>query len=112
MAPSSGFGQVAAIALGSNLGDSFHNIELALRLLETPEQLLSPKERGDIGGSLFVTVIDTSFLYETPPMYVTDQPPFINCACLVRFRTFLTRRHSDFRPFVHRSKLTSRLSIS
>ena len=28
-------------------------------------------------------VVATSFLYETAPMYVTDQPAFVNCACLV-----------------------------
>lgn len=26
----------------------------------------------------------TSFLYETPPMYVTDQPRFLNGACKLR----------------------------
>ncbi|KJA25319.1 hypothetical protein HYPSUDRAFT_64899 [Hypholoma sublateritium FD-334 SS-4] len=67
-----------AIALGSNLGDSFQNIEYALRLLEIPEEIL-----GDDGAGKFVSVVDTSFLYETAPMYVTDQPSFINCACVV-----------------------------
>ncbi|KAF9467713.1 Dihydropteroate synthase-like protein [Collybia nuda] len=76
-------GQVVAIALGSNIGDSFHNIELALRLLETPNQVFTPKEREDMSDDSFVAVIDTSFLYETAPMYVTDQPSFINCACLI-----------------------------
>ena len=64
----------AALALGANLGDRFANIELALRLLETP-----PKD-GDIPRA---AVVDTSFMYETAPMYVTDQPKFINCACMV-----------------------------
>ena len=64
----------AALALGANLGDRFANIELALRLLETP-----PKD-GDIPRAV---VVDTSFMYETAPMYVTDQPEFINCACMV-----------------------------
>jgi len=85
-----------AIALGSNLGDRFRNIELALRLLEIPQQLLSSNgqetdERGEMRGeedspldlTAMVSVVDTSFLYETAPMYVTDQPSFINCACLV-----------------------------
>jgi len=72
---------VAAISLGSNLGDRFANIELALRLLETPCRLL---DLSAVGKDAEVTVIDTSFLYETAPMYVTDQPSFINCACLVR----------------------------
>ena len=41
----------------------------------------SANELGGIVGEL--AVIDTSFLYETAPMYVTEQPSFINCACLV-----------------------------
>ncbi len=65
-----------AIALGTNLGDRFANIEAALRLLERPE-VFSP------GTSSSLTVMNTSFLYETAPMYVTDQPCFLNCACIV-----------------------------
>ncbi|KAI0943053.1 hypothetical protein AcW1_002782 [Taiwanofungus camphoratus] len=68
----------AAIALGANLGDRFANIELALRLLEAPDLDLAEKE-----GTPRVVVVDTSFMYETAPMYVTDQPKFINCACLI-----------------------------
>ncbi|MEZ4713833.1 MAG: dihydropteroate synthase [Caldilineaceae bacterium] len=52
------------IALGSNLGDRAGNIHAALRAL------------GEIGQ-----VRDTSFLYETPPAYVADQPPFLNAVC-------------------------------
>lgn len=62
----------AVIALGSNLGDRFQNIEVALGLLEQNPQNVN------------VDVVDTSFIYETAPMYVTDQPAFINCACIVR----------------------------
>ena len=86
-----------AIALGSNLGDRFRNIELALRLLEIPQQLLSSDaqeesdEQGDVKGeedsplelTATVSVVNTSFLYETAPMYVTDQPSYINGACVV-----------------------------
>jgi dihydroneopterin aldolase/2-amino-4-hydroxy-6-hydroxymethyldihydropteridine diphosphokinase/dihydropteroate synthase len=68
----------AAIALGSNMGDRFRNIELALRHLEGPEPS-DTSEKGPI-----VRIVDTSFLYETAPMYVTDQSHFINGACLVR----------------------------
>jgi dihydroneopterin aldolase / 2-amino-4-hydroxy-6-hydroxymethyldihydropteridine diphosphokinase / dihydropteroate synthase len=73
-----------AIALGSNLGDSFHNIEYALRLLEylPQEETLDGK---DLAPLPFVRIIDTSFLYKTAPMYVTDQPAFINAACMVCF---------------------------
>ena len=75
--------RMVAIAFGSNLGDRFANIELALRLLESPGKFL------DLGDHIIredaeIAVIDTSFLYETIPMYVTDQPSFVNGACLVR----------------------------
>lgn len=50
------------------MGDRVKNIEGALEYLET---------RSDI------KVVDTSFLYETQPMYVLDQPKFINGACLI-----------------------------
>ncbi|KAG1740941.1 Dihydropteroate synthase-like protein [Suillus lakei] len=66
-----------AIALGSNLGDRFANIETALRLIEQPSQLLVGVDADA------VSVVDTSFMYETAPMYVTDQPRFANCACLI-----------------------------
>ncbi|KAI8999820.1 Dihydropteroate synthase-like protein [Gaertneriomyces semiglobifer] len=56
------------IALGSNIGDRAANIELALRSLT---------RKG-------IDVVDTSFLYETSPMYVTDQPKFLNAVCEVR----------------------------
>ena len=68
-----------ALALGSNLGDRFANIETALRLLEVPKSLLR-----DLPEDVLVSVVDTSFMYETAPMYVTDQPRFANCAAMVR----------------------------
>ncbi|KAG6888174.1 hypothetical protein C0995_010122 [Termitomyces sp. Mi166 len=73
----------AALALGSNLGDRFHNIELALRLLEVPKASLSSEDLQQCGADVYAAVVDTSFMYETSPMYVTDQPSFINCACLL-----------------------------
>ncbi|KAF9224957.1 Dihydropteroate synthase [Gyrodon lividus] len=68
----------AAIALGSNLGDRFANIETALRLLEAPKTLLD-----DLAEDAEASVVDTSFMYETAPMYVADQPRFANCACII-----------------------------
>lgn len=58
-----------ALALGSNVGDRVANIEGALSYLEQTSD---------------VRIVDTSFLYETAPMYIADQPKFINGACLVR----------------------------
>ncbi|PIL28990.1 hypothetical protein GSI_09037 [Ganoderma sinense ZZ0214-1] len=68
----------AAIAIGANVGDRFANIECALRLLETSfSDAEQPK------GAQRIVVVDTSFMYETAPMYMEDQPQFINCACMV-----------------------------
>ncbi|PSR75668.1 hypothetical protein PHLCEN_2v8959 [Hermanssonia centrifuga] len=78
-------GHTAAIALGSNLGDRFVNIEYALRLLELPG-----KQYTNANEDPYVYITDTSFLYETEPMYVTDQPKFINCACLIETNIFPT----------------------
>ncbi|MCJ1249595.1 trifunctional dihydropteroate synthetase [Trapelia coarctata] len=55
------------IALGSNVGDRIGNIEGACRELTAAG----------------ITVLRTSALYETQPMYVVDQDPFINGVCEV-----------------------------
>ncbi|PWN90850.1 Dihydropteroate synthase [Acaromyces ingoldii] len=62
---------VVAIALGSNLGDRFANLENAVRLLSENENC---------------KLVDTSFLYETTPMYYEDQPKFLNAACRIATR--------------------------
>ncbi|KAI0342535.1 Dihydropteroate synthase [Trametopsis cervina] len=74
----SGLTHHATLALGSNLGDRVAHIEYALRLLETPSN-----DYAVDGVQPYVSIVDTSFLYETEPMYVTDQPPFMNCACAI-----------------------------
>lgn len=56
-----------AIAFGSNLGDRRSHIAGALARLEA-----------------IVQVDAVSSLYETAPMYVTDQPPFLNGALIAR----------------------------
>ncbi|CAG8510292.1 44566_t:CDS:2 [Gigaspora margarita] len=58
----------AFIGLGSNMGDCVKNIYEALQQLE---KICKCK------------VLDTSFLYETSPMYVIDQPNFLNAACKI-----------------------------
>ncbi|KAI0772767.1 Dihydropteroate synthase [Trametes elegans] len=68
----------AAIAIGANVGDRFSNIERGLRLLEAPGAHIE-----SWSGEPRVVVVDTSFMYETAPMYVAEQPRFINCACMV-----------------------------
>ena len=57
----------AYIAVGSNLGDRYQNIANALSLLETSSN-----------GTIRLT--RTSYLRVTSPMYVTDQPAFLNGA--------------------------------
>ncbi|KAI9365181.1 Dihydropteroate synthase-like protein [Pilaira anomala] len=59
--------QLAYIAFGSNLGDRVDNINRAFTLLE----------------SNACVILDTSFLYETPPMYYTEQPAFLNGVCKI-----------------------------
>ena len=56
------------LAIGTNLGDRYDNICRALRLLAQP------------APPYMLTVVRTSFLYETGAAYVTDQPPFLNAA--------------------------------
>ncbi|KAJ2783283.1 trifunctional dihydropteroate synthetase [Coemansia javaensis] len=60
----------AYVALGTNIGDRLANLHQALDRLDAglPESC----------------VVETSFLYETAPMYLADQPPFLNAAVLVR----------------------------
>lgn len=55
------------IALGSNLGDRLKTIEQALEILE----------------SSGVDIQDVSGLYESEPMYVQEQPKFLNAVCKV-----------------------------
>ena len=52
------------IAIGSNIGDRVEAFKDAITQLR-----------------LIGEVKSTSFLYETPPMYVTDQEKFLNAAC-------------------------------
>ncbi|ORX58203.1 Dihydropteroate synthase [Hesseltinella vesiculosa] len=62
------YAHTAYLALGSNLGDRVAHLHQALDLLESQAQCV---------------VVDTSFLYETPPMYYTEQPAFLNAVCKV-----------------------------
>ncbi|KAI8984263.1 Dihydropteroate synthase-like protein [Mycotypha africana] len=56
------------IAFGSNIGDRVNNIKKALSMLEADCSSI---------------ILDTSYLYETPPMYYTEQPAFLNGACKI-----------------------------
>ena len=56
------------IALGSNIGDRVGTIERALKTLD----------------SHGVHIRDVSGLYESEPMYVLEQPQFLNAVCKVQ----------------------------
>jgi hypothetical protein len=56
------------IALGSNVGNRIEEIEKACRAIDADPDM---------------RIVDTSFLYETKPMYVEDQESFVNGACEV-----------------------------
>lgn len=58
---------VVHVALGSNVGDRMNMIERACRSMEAQN----------------LKVVRTSSLYETAPMYMEDQAPFINGVCQV-----------------------------
>eukprot|EP00526_Cylindrotheca_closterium_P013319 CAMPEP_0113631876 /NCGR_PEP_ID=MMETSP0017_2-20120614/16565_1 /TAXON_ID=2856 /ORGANISM="Cylindrotheca closterium" /LENGTH=538 /DNA_ID=CAMNT_0000542403 /DNA_START=85 /DNA_END=1698 /DNA_ORIENTATION=- /assembly_acc=CAM_ASM_000147 len=60
------------LAVGSNLGDRFQNIAVALDLL--------CDSSFDESSYLDSRLVRTSFLYSTAPMYLTDQPQFMNGA--------------------------------
>ena len=54
-----------AISLGSNMGDRMENLRLGFAGLESL-----------LAGTLI------SAIFETAPMHVLDQPPFLNACCL------------------------------
>jgi 2-amino-4-hydroxy-6-hydroxymethyldihydropteridine diphosphokinase len=57
------------LALGSNLGDRAATLRMAARALQQ-----------------HATLVQGSPLYETEPMYRTDQPPFLNAVLRMRAR--------------------------
>ncbi|CCO30983.1 hypothetical protein BN14_05017 [Rhizoctonia solani AG-1 IB] len=58
---------VVILALGSNMGDRFVNIEKGLQALEREG----------------IKVVDTSYLYDTKAMYHEDQASFVNGVCAI-----------------------------
>ncbi|KAI9341896.1 Dihydropteroate synthase-like protein [Obelidium mucronatum] len=60
---------IAYLGLGSNLGNRAKNIAFGLDSL--------------CKNNTTTKLLDTSFLYETKPMYVTEQPNFLNAACKI-----------------------------
>ena len=56
-----------AVGLGSNVGDRTANLQLGVEGLVTLQ-----------------TALECSSVFETQPVYVTDQPPFLNACCIGR----------------------------
>lgn len=67
----------AYVALGSNLGERLQWIEDACEALSNHDS---------------IRLLRTSLLYETAPMYVTDQDAFLNAACEVSHLKLWIRR--------------------
>lgn len=67
--------RVYVLGIGGNLGDVHRNFLTALARLAAVD---------DSGRS--IELIDSSMLYETPPMYVTDQGAFLNAVICVKTR--------------------------
>jgi 2-amino-4-hydroxy-6-hydroxymethyldihydropteridine diphosphokinase len=73
--------EIAYIAVGSNLGDRFGNIQNAMELLESyhlgalvdGQQQQQQQRRRPL-----IEIRHTSHLHQTAAMYVTDQPAFLN----------------------------------
>ncbi|KAK0564260.1 trifunctional dihydropteroate synthetase [Tilletia horrida] len=82
------------LSLGSNLGARSAFIHSALRLLRAARRVpggsgheqwkFVEDKKGD--GLPLCMVADTSFMYETAPMYVEDQPRFLNAAARIQTR--------------------------
>ena len=62
------------LSLGSNLGDRLENLHCALALLQEDAS---------------IRLLDTAQLYESKPMYLLDQPTFLNTVCRVRLLLLL-----------------------
>jgi 2-amino-4-hydroxy-6-hydroxymethyldihydropteridine diphosphokinase / dihydropteroate synthase len=84
--------RTAYIALGSNLGDRVGWIEKACKLMSS---------RSDI------KIKRTSCLWETEPMYVTDQGSFINGVCEASSIVFPTARPARHNEPEHETPLFS-----
>ena len=69
------------IAVGANVGDRFHNLMTALAMLEeTTIEHIQFDKIPSFSQEKLIRLVKTSFLRETEPMYVKDQPSFLNGA--------------------------------
>lgn len=81
----------AYIAIGSNVGDRARHISRALQYLDNPASLSAASrpatpqpELEDVRYTASTSkILETSFLYESEPMYVLEQERFLNGVCKV-----------------------------
>ncbi len=68
------------IAVGANMGDRFTNLMKGVAMLRETTQKDVSCDMKKLNDDPLIRVIGTSFLRETPPMYVKEQPSFLNGA--------------------------------
>lgn len=79
----------AYLAVGSNLGDRSAHIRRAMQLLSAAgPSILSPPSTPSTSAFIHASqpltrILDTSFLYESEPMYVLEQDRFLNAVIKV-----------------------------
>eukprot|EP00979_Chaetoceros_neogracilis_P018131 scaffold10552_cov276-Chaetoceros_neogracile.AAC.35 len=66
------------VAVGANIGDRFQNLMTALAMLEGTT--IQDVGLASLSSEQLIRLVKTSFLRETEPMYVKDQPSFLNGA--------------------------------
>lgn len=103
------------IAVGSNMGDRFDNLMTALSMLENTNVNDVSLAGNDTWSSSSISdyqeeeplirIVRTSFLRETEPMYVTNQPSFLNGAVEIQTKLLphaLLRRLKDIEKKIGR----------
>ena len=72
------------IAVGTNMGNRFHNLMKGISMLKNTDssdiEFSTANTKTDSSNDPLIRIISTSYLRETAPMYVTDQPSFLNGA--------------------------------
>ena len=74
----------AFVAVGTNMGDRYGNLIKGMAMLESTlnEQNKGQDQSNEVrqNNESLIRIVSTSFLRETAPMYVTNQPNFLNGA--------------------------------
>lgn len=80
----------AFVAVGTNMGDRYGNLMKGMAMLESTqqEQKIGLDQSNEVSqdDEPLIRIVSTSFLRETAPMYVTNQPNFLNGAIEIETR--------------------------